>query len=960
MVGGATIAARMPDMPNIPNIKDLEAGVLSEIDTFVRELRGSRALAAVVPEASLEKDLGLGSLERVELLSRLERRFGAKVSESVLGEAETPRDLAVAFLESEQEIAIETATACYRTTRRSLQALPADARSLQEVLVKRAQAEPDNTHLFLREDKGPERAVSLSELYSEALTLAGGLTDAGVSRGDKVAIMLGTSRDFFSSFMGTLLAGAVPVPLYPPFTMNRLEEYIARQAGIVKNAEASVFITLDNRRAIGEVLKTKAPALRAIVSVSDLVSRSRPIEPVLVDGTEPALIQYTSGSTGDPKGVLLSHENLLTNIRAIGHTLSIQPDDVGVSWLPLYHDMGLIGAWLTPLYFGIPVAIFSPLAFLARPERWLWTIHTRRGTISPAPNFAYELCARKIEQSDMEGLDLSSWRVALTGAEPVAPNTIDRFTRRFSAYGFDAESFLPVYGLAESSLLVAAPRRREKPRVVDFDRDALERDRVARRAVSGTRSLRLVSVGEAVLGHEVKIVDDGGAAVEDGVEGSVLFRGPSSMQGYYRNESATAAIRRNEGFLDSGDRGFRSEGDLFITGRSKDIIIRAGRNLMPQEIESEVAKVAGVRAGCVAAFGVADQDAGTESIVVVAEARESSHDAKARIRREIEATVLDASGSPPDDVVLIPPRTILKTPSGKIRRSACRERYLRGGHRRNAGRNKTSWMWWARAGYRWYITALARGWRQAKRLAFGSYVSAVSVLFVAAGWVLALVVPSRRFFQRFVHRAARAYLALTGIRLEVEGAARLDGRAGPFVFAVNHASYLDAIPVMAALSIDYAFVVKREAATWPVIGKFIQRLGHLPVERVHAGESAKSTRAMHGLLENGRSVVLFPEGTFTYASGIRPFKLGAFKLAVESEPPLVPVALVGTRRWLRDGTWIPRRSALKVVIGKPRTAREASFSGMVQLKEETVELIAHEVGERRLDLIAAGPVDANR
>ena len=363
------------------NIKDLETGVLSEIDTFVRELRGSRAsgpvLREVAPEASLEKDLGLGSLERVELLSRLERRFGAKVSESVLGEAETPRDLAAAFLESEHTIAIEAATNYYRPTRL---APPADASSLQEVLVKRAQAEPDNTHLFLREDKGPERALSLSELYSEALTLAGGLSDAGVSRGDKVAIMLGTSRDFFSSFMGTLLAGAVPVPLYPPFTMNRLEEYIGRQAGIVKNAEASVFITLDRGRAIGEVLKTKAPALRAIVTVSDLVSRSQPIEPVLVGGTEPALIQYTSGSTGDPKGVLLSHQNLLTNIRAIGHALSIQPDDVGVSWLPLYHDMGLIGAWLTPLYYGIPVAIFSPLAFLARPERWLWTIHTHRGT----------------------------------------------------------------------------------------------------------------------------------------------------------------------------------------------------------------------------------------------------------------------------------------------------------------------------------------------------------------------------------------------------------------------------------------------------------------------------------------------------------------------------------------------------------------------------------------------------
>lgn len=309
-------------------------------------------------------------------------------------------------------------------------------------------------------------------------------------------------------------------------------------------------------------------------------------------------------------------------------------------------------------------------------------------------------------------------------------------------------------------------------------------------------------------------------------------------------------------------------------------------------------------------------------------------------------------GVPVDDVVLIPPRSIPKTSSGKIRRATCREQYLRGELRPK----KTSWTWWARTGYRWTATTLARGWQRVGRLAFGSYVSAVSALFVAFGWLVAVVVPSRRWFQRFVRRAARIYLPLTGIRFEVEGASRLDEAAGPFVFAANHASYLDAIPVMAALSVDYAFVVKREAATWPFIGRFIHRLGHLPVDRVDAGESADSTREMSDLLESGRSVVLFPEGTFTYASGIRPFKLGAFKLAVESEAPLVPIALVGTRRWLRDGTWIPRRSALKVVIGEPLVAPETSFSGIVQLKEETAELIAHEVGEPRLDLVAAGPV----
>ncbi len=944
----------MPELPESPDRVELEIGVLREIEHFLRELRGARALAAIEPEALLEKDLGLGSLERIELFSRLERRFDAKISDSALSEVQTPRALSRALLESDSKISLDYVGTDYQPSRLPP---PTSARSLTDVVVRRAQAEPDSAHLFLREDDGPERTVIVSELYSEAMTVYGGLRSSGVGRGDRVAIMLGTSRDFFSSFMGTLLAGAVPVPLYPPFSMARLEDYIARQARIVANAEASLFITLERGVAVGEILKARAPALREVVTVRDLVSRSRPFEPVRVGGDEPALIQYTSGSTGNPKGVLLSHANLLANIRAIGDTLNIQPTDVGVSWLPLYHDMGLIGAWLTPLYFGIPVAIFSPLAFLARPERWLWTLHTHRGTISPAPNFAYERCARKIEESDLEGLDLSSWRVALSGAEPIAPDTLERFTQRFSGYGFDANSFLPVYGLAESSLLVAAPRRREKPRVSSFDRDALERHGVARAITSESRVRRLVSVGEAVPGHEIRIVDEHGKQVEEGIEGGVLFRGPSSMQGYYRNESATQSIRRDGGFFDSGDRGFRFDGELYITGRSKDIIIRAGRNLMPQEIEAATASVAGVRAGCVAAFGVRAEETGTETVVVVAETHETDEDALSHLRRAIDSSVVTAVGAPPDDVVFIPPRSISKTSSGKIRRSACRDQYLRGQIGQSASPSR---VWWIRAGYRCCVSALSRWWRTAGRMVFGGYVSMVTVFFLMGGWSLAVAIPSRRFFQKFVHRAARVYLAITGIRMEVEGKARLESQAGPFVFAANHASYLDAIPVMATLPIDFAFVVKKEAAGWPLIGTLIRRLGHLPIERTHAGESASSTRAMQELLGNGRSVVLFPEGTFTYASGIRPFKLGAFKLAVESGRALVPIALVGTRHWLRDGTFIPRRGALKVVIGEPRVASEASFSEIVRLKEETATWIAGTVGEPRLDLVAAGPVNPAR
>ncbi len=274
---------------------------------------------------------------------------------------------------------------------------------------------------------------------------------------------------------------------------------------------------------------------------------------------------------------------------------------------------------------------------------------------------------------------MSSWRVALNGAESIAPETLAAFQRKFSPYGFREESFLPVYGLAESSLLLASPKLGSAPRIGSFERERLEKEGTASPAPADDPSaLRLVSVGRVVPGHEIRIVDDGGREVAEGRKGSLIFRGPSVMQGYYKMEDATAAIRRGDGYLDSGDLAFELDDELFITGRSKDIIIRAGRNLIPQEIEKEIAEVDGVRRGCIAAFGVSDGATGTEKLVVVAESREDDAEARARIARAIESRLLERIGVPPDDVRLVPPHSIPKTSSGKLQRSACREQYLRG------------------------------------------------------------------------------------------------------------------------------------------------------------------------------------------------------------------------------------------------------------------------------------------
>ena len=466
-----------------PKTVDLESRVLGTIRQLLQELGSQRALQSLSPHASLERELGLGSLERVELLARLEKEFSRTLPDRVLTDAETPADLVKALGASSKDLQEAPAAVRVRMSPpgSATAAPPVVAGdllsvldspgvvSLNDVLERFAERDPMRPHVHLHGEEQRPRVINYAELLARASSVAAGLTIRGLGPGETVALMLPTSADFFFAFFGVLLAGGVPVPIYPPFKASRLEEYAQRQSRILQNAGARFLITFRQAEKLARLLKPGIPSLRGVVAVSDLAAENAGRQGIrgrsVSRGDQMALIQYTSGSTGDPKGVVLTHSNLLANIRAIGAGLNLQPGDFGVSWLPLYHDMGLIGSWLTALCFGVPTAILSPLAFLSRPERWLWAIHEHRGTVSAAPNFAYELCARKIDDRALEGLDLSCWRVTLNGAEPISPDTLERFARRFERYGFRAESFLPVYGLAESSVALTFPPLGRKPRV---------------------------------------------------------------------------------------------------------------------------------------------------------------------------------------------------------------------------------------------------------------------------------------------------------------------------------------------------------------------------------------------------------------------------------------------------------------------------------------------------------------
>jgi fatty-acyl-CoA synthase len=924
----------------------VEERVLEVVRDLAGEVGGDRARRAVRPDSSLEREVGLGSLERVELLLRLETEFGCVLGDAAL-ELDSPGALADAVRRAEGRPA-EARRRPSAPTLGAARALP-DVATIPEALWRRAQAEPNRPHVYMREHEGPEHTVSYERLRAESAAVAGGLREHGIRRGDTVALMLPTGFDFLRSFMGILTAGAVPVPIYPPVRLDRLEEYAARQSAILANAEVRALVTVDRARPIASLLKGAVPSLGRVATASDLAGLGAAAGPPEGGGGDPAFIQYTSGSTGQPKGVLLTHDNLLANIRAIGAGVQVQPTDVGASWLPLYHDMGLIGSWLFCLVQGIPIDIQSPLAFLARPERWLWAIHERRATLSPAPNFAYELCARRIPDAALEGLDLSSWRVALNGAEPVSPETLERFVKRFAPYGFRREAMLPVYGLAESSVALCFPPMGRGPRVTRIRREPFEREGRAEAAPPGeATALSFVSVGRALPEHEVRLIDDQGNDVGEGTVARLVFRGPSSTPGYYRQPEATAAITAPGGFLDSGDLAFAAEGEIHIAGRRKDLIIKAGRNLVPQEIEEVAAGVEGIRRGCVVAFGAPSPGLGTEGLVVVAETRATEAGERDALAAAVTERVSGAIGVPPDVVALVAPGAVPKTSSGKVRRAATRDQYL-SGELGQAARTP----WWRRA-----RLVAAAGWAELRvrlhrvpRLLYSAYLASVLALLFLLLWPIAMLLPRRgaRAMGRF---GARLLVGLSGYRLRIEGEPPA-GRAQ--VLVANHASYGDVPLLMGALPDDVLFVAKKEVLHWPLVGPFMRKVGHLAVERFDVHRSVADADAVAHALREGRSVVFFPEGTFTSAAGLRPFRLGAFKAAAETGVRVIPLALRGTRWPLRDGLSLPRPGRVDLWIGAPLEPSGEGWRAVVDLRDRAADAIAAHCGEPRLDLVAGGP-----
>ncbi len=557
--------------------------------------------------------------------------------------------------------------------------------SLVGLLQERAIYQPLKTaYTFLDRGETEEYSLNYEQLNKKAKELGSILYDLGL-QGERALLMYSPGLDFIVAFFACLYAGVIAVPIYPP----RRNQSLDRLQAIIKDCQAKEVLTTSGIWNNLEQSLENYPELSALkwLATDNLPKRfDQDWDLPEISQKDLAFLQYTSGSTGNPKGVMVTHDNLLHNLsmikQAFGHTQSSR----GMGWLPLFHDMGLIGNVLQPLYVGFPCTIMSPVDFLQKPYRWLQAISDHRATTSGGPNFAYDLCVQKVTPEQLETLDLSSWQVAFTGAEPIRAKTLEAFAQKFAPCGFRKQAFYPCYGMAEATLFITGGMKSQAPRLKTVDEKALEENQVIEVSAQQPNTRTLVSCGQEWLGQTVKIVNPETLTECDNNQvGEIWVSGKSVAKAYWQQAEKTQetfharlADTQEGPFLRTGDLGFvSSEEELFVTGRLKDVIIIRGRNHYPQDIEQTVEQShPALRAGCGAAFTVGEQ--GNERLIITQEVERSYlrkiniDEVVGRIRR----AVAEYHGLQVHQVVLLRTATIPKTSSGKIQRHRCKEQFL--------------------------------------------------------------------------------------------------------------------------------------------------------------------------------------------------------------------------------------------------------------------------------------------
>ena len=540
--------------------------------------------------------------------------------------------------------------------------------------------QPDKVAFWLEGIEQAPVKVTRERLLDEVTRVACGLRCLQVGTRDRVLIVLPTSVEFVTFFFGALFAGATPVPAYPPAGWQQLTSFAANIGRMTRVAGARLVVVPEPLRDLLADSPNDGLGAIRVVTPEEVLAADNQQEtlPTVADADDLALIQFSSGSTGEPRGVCLSHRNVLSNSRGFLTRMMTQPDDVCVSWLPLYHDMGLIGTMLATLMLGMPMVMFPPTDFLRQPDFWLRVIGKYRATLSVAPHFAYNLCVRKADPAALPGVDLSSLRVLLNGAEPIRAEGIRAFQERFRVLGLRPGVVTPCYGLAEGTLAACMRRPGLKPQTAGPA--SISGNFHAAAPTRADARTEVVSVGPPLDGVEVGIREPGGDWLPDKEIGEICIRGPSVCRGYISQDGLMSASTA-DGWLHTGDLGFRYKREFYVTGRLKDLIIIGGRNLQPHDLEAVAAELPGLRPGRIAAFGVSDSGRATEVLVVVAEAVGMSSDEAAGLVSQFRQQLLNRFGVTPYDIVVVGRGEIPLTSSGKLRRSQARVEYERNAFR---------------------------------------------------------------------------------------------------------------------------------------------------------------------------------------------------------------------------------------------------------------------------------------
>jgi len=539
----------------------------------------------------------------------------------------------------------------------------------------------------------PDQPVTLDDLLRGAAPYADALQSAGIQPGEVVILILQHSRELISAYWGAILAGVIPSIM--PFLTEKLDPAryrsdltslvgITRPAAIITypefkeevNAALHAFPSGEENEGIAQT----DLSVRSILSTADIPTESEinwPGRPGLLrDPQEIVLLQHSSGTTGLQKGVALSHQAVFNQLEAYAQALHLDECDVIVSWLPLYHDMGLIAGFILPILLGVPLVLMSPFDWVRAPYRLMQAITRYRGTLTWLPNFAYNFCAQKIRPRDLMDVDLSTLRAVSNCSEPMRWESHQLFAERFVPYGLDPAALTTCYAMAENVFAVTQGGIDSPVLVDEIDREALQVERIARPAIPGQPSIKMLSAGQAIPDCEVKVVDEAGKPQPDRVIGELALRSSYMLTGYYNREDATDQALRNGWYL-TGDLGYMLNGEVFVSGRKKDLIIVGGKNVYPQDLERLAMEVPGVHPGRVVAFGIYNEAAGTEEVVIVAEADETDEDTRYEIADAIRQSVTRGSAIALRHAHIVDAGWILKTSSGKTARLANREKYLK-------------------------------------------------------------------------------------------------------------------------------------------------------------------------------------------------------------------------------------------------------------------------------------------